>query len=253
MISIGTAEHGRLKRRHLKLANGFEYFKGEWLESDQHPLRSPTVFLVEQPPHSVLPTHFHTQNEFQVVVQGSGMFGRHPVREISVHYAGAYTGYGPIVAGPEGLSYFTIRSVYESGAHFLPEGKAKLRMGPKDQRYSEAIDPLDAEALARLAASEQRELLEDGGGVASRLLRLAPRAALRSAHSSPSNGQFLMVLAGTLRYQERELGRLEMLFVPPEDADALQAVAGSGGAEVLVLQIPPQATVYLDEPQVLAR
>jgi hypothetical protein len=35
MISIGSASHGRARRRHLRLDDGFECFKGERLEAGQ--------------------------------------------------------------------------------------------------------------------------------------------------------------------------------------------------------------------------
>ncbi len=88
MIVTGSAEHGQSRRRRLKLEDGFEYFKGEWLEAGQDPHLSPTMFLIEQGPHSKLAAHFHRQNEFQVVVEGAGTFGTHAVQAITVHYAG---------------------------------------------------------------------------------------------------------------------------------------------------------------------
>ena len=71
MIVTGSAKHGQSRRRKLRLEDGFEYFKGEWLEAGQDPHLSPTMFLIEQCPHSKLATHFHRQNEFQVVVEGA--------------------------------------------------------------------------------------------------------------------------------------------------------------------------------------
>ena len=83
-MRIGTAEHGRRRRRFLRLDNGFEYHKSEWLESPADDVPSPTAFLVEQGPGSTLPTHFHTQNEFQVVV-GFGKESRDKVGTVPFH------------------------------------------------------------------------------------------------------------------------------------------------------------------------
>jgi hypothetical protein len=41
---------------------------------------------------------------------------------VVVHYAGAFTGYGPLIAGPQGITYFTLRPVCESG--FIPLAQA---------------------------------------------------------------------------------------------------------------------------------
>jgi hypothetical protein len=243
MIRIGTAEHGRMRRRFLRLDNGFEYFKGEWLESPATEAPSPTAFLVEQSAGSTLATHFHLQNEFQVVVAGDGRFGRHAVRAVSVHYAGAYTGYGPIVAGASGLSYFTIRSMFESGAHFVPEARDRLKAGPKVQRFGEPIDPIGPEQLRAMDAIHIDDIIPAEDGMLARVLRLPPGAPLPIRHEGASSGQFQMVLGGVLRAEAGPLGRFEMVFVTSDEADA-GLVAGPDGAQVLSLQLPPRAVEY---------
>jgi quercetin dioxygenase-like cupin family protein len=243
MIQTGTAEHGRRRRRFLRLDNGFEYFKGEWLEAPAGSDPAPTAFLIEQAPGSTLPTHFHEQNEFQVVVAGDGLFGRHAVHAVSVHYAGAYTGYGPIVAGASGLSYFTIRSVLESGAHFLPEARDRLKRGPKVQRFGEPIDPLQPEQLRSIDAISVEDNIACEDGMFARVMRLPPGATLPIRHEGPSSGQYQMVLAGALCAEVSRLERFEMVFVTPDDADA-RLVAGPDGAQVLVLQLPQRALDY---------
>jgi hypothetical protein len=131
MIVTGTRAHGELRRRFLQLPSGFCYHKGEWMESGDDPLLSPTMFLVEQPAGKVLPTHWHRENQFQVVVGGGGTMGRHEIAPIMVHYAGAYSGYGPIIAGPEGVKYFTIRAVFEQGAMMAATQLESMIRGPK--------------------------------------------------------------------------------------------------------------------------
>jgi hypothetical protein len=242
-MRIGTAEHGRRRRRFLRLDNGFEYHKSEWLESPADAVPSPTAFLVEQGPDSTLPTHFHLQNEFQIVVAGDGHFARHAVRAVSVHYAGAHTGYGPIVAGPSGLSYFTLRSMFESGANFLPEARDRLRRGPKVQRFGDPIDPLAPEQLSSLGSVRVEDNIPSEDGLFARVVLLPPGAALPIRHEGPSSGQFQMVLAGSVCAGGRTLGALEMVFLAPDAAEA-DIVAGSGGAQVLCLQLPRRAAEY---------
>lgn len=103
------------------MSTAVPFHKGEWMESGQDPRLSPTVFLVEQPANTTLKTHFHGENQFQVFVRGSGSIGRETISPMTVHYAGAYTGYGPLLSGPEGLFYFTIRAV------FRPAPRARSR------------------------------------------------------------------------------------------------------------------------------
>lgn len=243
MIRIGTAEHGRQRRRFQRIDDGFEYFKGEWLESPADAVPSPTAFLIEQAALSTLRTHFHVQNEFQVVVAGGGTIGRHAARAVSVHYAGAYTGYGPIVAGPEGLSYFTLRSRLESGAYFIPEARHKLVPGPKLQRFGAPIDPASPAQLQALEAIRVEDNIACEDGMFARVVLLPPDAALPIRHEGPSSGQFQMVLAGTLCAQANRLGPLEMVFSGPDDPDP-GLVAGPQGAQVLSLQLPVRAAAY---------
>ena len=113
------------------------------------PARQPQAFLVEQDPNWTLRTHFHLQFQFQVVVAGSGTLGRHPLAPYTVHYTTPESGYGPIVSGDEGLSYFTIREVGGRGAHFLPESREEMQAGlAKAQVTSSRAAPLPAAGLA---------------------------------------------------------------------------------------------------------
>jgi hypothetical protein len=45
-----------------------------------------------------------------------------------VNYAGAYTAYGPIRPGADGLTFYTLRDAFDPGARFLPEYKKEHRM-----------------------------------------------------------------------------------------------------------------------------
>ena len=72
----------------------------------------PQAFLVKMhEPGSVIPPHFHVEDEFQVVVAGGGSLGKHALEGVAVHFAEAYTPYGPIRTGPDGLVFFTQRAI----------------------------------------------------------------------------------------------------------------------------------------------
>lgn len=244
MIITASAAHGRERRRHLRLPDGFEYHKSEWMECGQDPVLSPTVFLVEQFPGARLVTHFHGQNQFQVFVDGSGTIGPHALGPVVVHYAGAYTGYGPIVAGAQGLSYFTIRSVFEQGAMVLPEKRDMMRRGPKRQFHTDPIPPASAAELAGLEAVVVDDLVADQpDGVAVRRIRMPPGQASVALDPSLGWGQFSIVIAGSLEHDGRALVRWESLFASPDEpAPVLRA--GPEGADVLCLRPAPQDTAY---------
>ena len=45
----------------------------------------PQGFLVNQPPHSVTPPHFHETDQFQVFIEGDGVFGKPAPRVLSMN------------------------------------------------------------------------------------------------------------------------------------------------------------------------
>ncbi len=244
MIVLGTRAQGEARRRFLQLPSGFSYHKGEWLETNQDPLLSPTMFLIEQPADSVLPAHFHRENEFQVMVEGSGTIGRHQIGPIMVHYAGAFTGYGPIIAGVQGVKYFTIRSVFESGAMMVATDRDRMIRGPKRQVHADVYQPLGEAAMAGLDDVQSVELIAvTAEKLAARVWQLPPNGSVLSLDPQGSNGQFHMVLSGHLKQAGQVLRQWETVFVSA-DEPALLLEAGAGGAEVLMMQMPVKASEY---------
>jgi len=244
MIFVGTEAKHREMRRPLTLPNGTNYFKGEYLQAPPDPGLSPQAFLIEQSANSTILPHFHRQNQFQVVVGGYGSIGRHELRPVTVHYAGAYTGYGPLVAGPEGLRYFTLRAVSESGANFLPEARPDLVKGPKRHYTSAPLDCRSTAELGKLAgprADQVRPPEEDALAVIR--YSLPPGTSITALAPTGSAGQFLMLAAGTLVHEGATLRQWENLFVSA-DEPAYAMRAGPQGAEVLLLQYPPLDPSY---------
>lgn len=244
MIVTGTRAHGQTRRRLLQLPDGFSYHKAEWMESGEDPLLSPTVFLIEQHADKVLPTHWHRENQFQVIVGGAGTMGRHEIGPIMVHYAGAYSGYGPIISGPQGVMYFTIRAVHEQGAMMASRDRDRMVRGPKRQASTERYVPLDEATIAQLAAPRCVDLIEPAPDkLAAQVWQLPPAASAQALDPAGSSGQFLMVLAGELRHAGQALHQWETVFVSADEpAQWLQA--GAQGAQVLLMQIPPKDDVY---------
>src|SRR5262245_38428116 len=103
MIVVGSIEQSRANRNHRVLPNGAGFWRSELVTIEG----GPQSFLVEQEPHTIVLPHFHFEDEFQVVVGGSGSLGSHTLRPGFVHYAARHTGYGPLKAGAAGLAYLT--------------------------------------------------------------------------------------------------------------------------------------------------
>ncbi|WP_326537883.1 hypothetical protein [Pseudorhodoferax sp.] len=243
MSSVGTRQHGASKRRAIT-AMGVPFHKSEWMESGDDPLRSPTISLIEQAPNSTLGTHFHRQNQFQLFVHGGGSIGRDTLAPLTVHYAGAYTGYGPLVAGDEGIHYFTIRPVCEAGAIPVDQAREQMVRGPKRHAQAGPVACTPPEALAALRQASSEEVIavaDDGLG--ARVHRLPPHAPLDLAVPAATDCSFAVVLGGSLQHAERTLQRWESLaWWADETPPVLQA--GPQGAELILLFTPPKAQAY---------
>jgi len=203
--------------------------------------RPPQAFLVQQEPGAVVHPHFHYVDQFQVIVEGGGEIGHHPLAPLTVHFAGACTGYGPIRPGPQGLGYFTFRASADStGAQFLPAMRDRRR--PIKRRYilADPVDPLGVEGLRGLADPVCECILAHEDGLAAHMLRLPPGSRLTAPAPGGTAGQSVLVVSGAIRHDGRRLDRWSTLFVPA-DEPALAVDAGEEGAEVLVLGYPRSA------------
>jgi len=243
MIRLGTRQNGDLRRRTIPVLDD-SYFKGEWMESGDDPALSPTVALIEQPPNSVLVPHFHRQNQFQLFVDGSGSIGATALAPLSIHYAGAFTGYGPLVAGPDGIKYFTMRSVCETGLVPISDAREKMLRGPK--RHAQfgplnVVSNVDLQGLTEVHTDAVIPLSDDGLG--AEVIHLPASGTLSPRRHPASAGFFLVVMAGTLVYADTQLESWESLFVSADEILPPFNV-GKGGLQVLVLHFPSKASVY---------
>jgi rubredoxin len=199
----------------------------------------PQCFVVDQPPGSTVEPHFHIEDEFQLVVAGGGRLGRHPVEPLAIHYSGAYTPYGPIVAGREGIRYFTLRAKRDPGAKFLPAERDQMKPAPKRfYMAGESLRPSPAAALAGLEAPRFVPLIEETAErVGVFLAEAGPGGRIEGPDPAGTGGQYLVVTAGSAEAEGRRLGPYGTAFVAPGEP-ALAMTAGPEGAQVVVMQFP---------------
>lgn len=196
----------------------------------------PMAFLVEQPAGSVVASHFHESNQFQIVVGGSGSLGRHALQPIAVHYSNAFSAYGPITAGEEGLQYLTLRNGYDRGARYLPAAREELR--GVHRRFREAVADATPPAGPPAEATTETLLAATPDGLGAWRHRLPPGAPLQGPDPASGDGQFWVVTSGALRGADgATLPALSCAFVGPDEAP-LAVTAGETGLEVVVVQYP---------------
>lgn len=202
---------------------------------------APQAFLIEQSPESIASAHFHDGNQFQVVVAGNGLLGKHPVRPYTVHYASLHTGYGPLVAGTEGLSYLTLRARPGCPPIWLPEQKHLMQPGPRCNIESAPSDTeQSAERLVRNAVTIETMLMPRDEGIAAWMLRIPPNDTATPPPHPKSGGQYRIVAGGSIRADGRLLGHLACIFVPGPESDTA-ITSGPDGLDVLVLQFPEES------------
>lgn len=246
MLLVGTREHAESARKLGQLYNGMQYWRNDFFKSSEEDVCTPQCYLIEQFPGGVNPTHFHVQNQFQLFTRGEGTIGRSPkpLRAFTVHYAGAYTGYGPIVAGPEGVDYITMRAFRDPGAKFVPQQRELLRAGPKRHWASDPLAPMASDALAALQAPALEVVhAPDAEGLAVDQVRLPANSATDVRIAPAAVAMFIVVIQGAIERDGRQLANLENLFVSAHDAPC-RITTGNVPAEVLVLHMPAHDPAY---------
>ncbi|KAF3996503.1 hypothetical protein [Glaciimonas immobilis] len=247
MQTLAQATAGRRRRDTPQ----FVGFITDLIVSDDDAWPRPQAYLVEQTPNWTLPTHFHTQHQFQLFVSGTGSLGKHGVRKLEVHYASPYSAYGPLQSGPDGLAYLTLRLISDTGAWYLPESRPHLPLRIKKQQLHAAPS---AEAMAQPLMTLEHVVEEvliplTESGLAAWLIRIPPgQKAVTPACADNNGGRFYVVTEGELKIGDVSLAALGSLYSSSvkNSNQALDLQAVATGAELIVLQFPASAMVPTD-------
>src|SRR3954470_22231037 len=123
--------------------------------------RDPYAFLSEGSPHRRLVPHYHAVDQFQVIVRGDGLMGRHKLAPYAVHFSRANTPYGPLVGGEQGLGFLTLRSMGDpSGQHHLPKAMPDL-MGIPDRQPWQVSEVARFEAIGQAYAKPFEKIKDE--------------------------------------------------------------------------------------------
>lgn len=227
------------------LANeaGEQIGAGDILVSQEGEFPSPHAIYTGQPGRLRIPPHYHDNAQFQIFVEGDAMFGSRPLRPLTVHYATHQTGYGPIVSGPQGLIYITLRLGTEFGAHYADRPEERARMNPAIPRrqITQEVGAIGPGALQGLKEAQVTNALgPEPGGLAAWVVRLPPGATLPAPVHAGGAGQFCTVTGGSMLVDGRQCERHAVVWVGPEE-DGFSLCAGEHGLEVVVCQFPREA------------
>jgi len=186
-----------------------------------------------------IPTHFHSVEQFQYVVTGSGMIGGRPLEAGVVHYADRFTPYGPLGAGPLGMTYATLRPSHDTGVFVMPAGRHRLadlmaasnRPAADHRQYTVDL----REAVGGTGPSEWVDLAQTGDG-----FRIAVTGV--PAHSAPppvivgGSGAYVLVVRGAVDDGEGSHEAGSITWRAP--GDFVPSRAAGEGARLALLQFP---------------
>lgn len=198
---------------------------------------TPNAFLVEQPAGATIRTHFHVNSQWQVFVGGSGRLGQKPVQGYVAQYVAPHTGYGPIVAGDDGLWYFTLRPSAQTGAKYLPESRSQLDLNrPKRQFTSELFAPDAANANQPVVEM----IAPQPGGLAAWMVYVLPGQTHQPPAHAGGLARYYVVTRGEMIADGDHLGPLSLVWVDGKNM-AMPLQAGAEGLTVLAMQFPGTA------------
>ena len=206
---------------------------------------APQAFMVQYDPNRVSRAHFHHVDQFQIVVRGEGKLGRHDVEPYSVHFARAFTPYGPLVASPQGMTFLTLRRSCDPGAQRLPESKPKLDAVPDRRPWQITCDAAFGGNTMPQSGVRVEPMLDikDDAGLATYAIAMAPDTSAYAPDPSRGQGQFVVVLEGDLVHDGKAHRAITVVWVDSHEG-AFRIQAGAHGLKGLILSFPRAAAKH---------
>jgi hypothetical protein len=238
-----------LARRHVVKSpgTGIDHWGTEFFgpRSSTSVAPGPQATMSEMNANETIVPHFHGVTQFQIFAAGYGKIGRggDTLQPLTLQYKDRHTAYGPVVAGPHGLTFMALRiKTGDSAPVYLDKPGYRDKLKPSKRRnlisppVGLSIEPVmqyRQEAVWEPLFAE-RDIKDE---MAAHMLRLGAGMAATGPDPQQSGGYYLFVANGSLNWAGKSYPRWSMVVVEPND-DAVEFRAGDTGLEVLVLQYP---------------
>lgn len=202
------------------------------------------AFRIDMNAGQVLDSHFHIVDQFQIFIAGSGTIGKESTDIVTAHYADHHTGYGPLIAGPQGMSYLTLRPKTDAGLIKLSTPNVRAQLKPTKRRHgvSQPVTLSIPPVMAHREAPVVEQVMADRpdhDGMAVKIYRLGSLQEIEAPATQGTGGYYLIVLNGSLIHEGATLGQWSLVFVRHDDI-APMIRAGSHGVEVMAAIFPVQ-------------
>ena len=203
----------------------------------------PQATMSEMQAHESLKTHFHGVSMFQLFIAGSGTIGNRgqELKPLSIQFKDRHTTYGPVTAGPQGLSFVALR-MYTGDSkpvfiHNKVEAKNKIRPSKRRNLISKPVHfSIEPVLRARTEATWETMLKEDDG-VHAQVVRLGANMSAMAPNPKIAGGYYIFVGNGSMIKDGEDLPLWSMAVVENTE-ESYEIQAGKNGLEALVLQYP---------------
>ena len=181
--------------------------------------------------------HFHEVDQFQVIMEGSGDFGRHPVKPYHVHFSRAYTPYGPLISAKDtGWGFIVLRSRLDSGAQRFPDSREKLKRIANRKPWQVTAEARFPQATTGVATLDIEEI-KDEQGLYTCTITMAPGTRTMTPDQDGGDGQYVIAVKGSVIHQGVEKTAPAVIFLR-RDEPIIELQAGTQGLHAIVLNFP---------------
>ncbi len=206
----------------------------------------PQALMTQMAANETILPHFHGVAQFQIFPSGAGVMAKTEVRPLMLQYKDHHSAYGPLIAGPHGLTFIALRNrIGDSAPVYLskPGYREKLKPSKRRNWISPHIElstrPVmqfrKEVAWEQVFHPEKTEKITDE--LSARLLRLGAGMSATGPDPGIGGGYYVFVANGSMQSNEETLPQWSMVYVEPDES-ALEIKAGSIGLEALVMQFP---------------
>lgn len=202
----------------------------------------PQALMTQMAANETILPHFHGVAQFQIFPSGAGMMAKTEVRPLMLQYKDHHSAYGPLVAGPQGLTFIALRNrIGDSAPVYLSKPGYKEKLKPSKRRNwvsphinlsTRPVLQFRKEVAWEPVFDAEKKITDE---LSAQLLRLGAGMSAMGPDPQAGGGYYVFVANGSLEKHGESLPAWSMIFVEPGE-DAFEIKAGSVGLEVLVMQ-----------------
>ena len=198
---------------------------------------APTAALNRYEGMKISNAHFHEVDQFQVIVEGSGDFGRHPVKPYYVHFSRAHTPYGPLQSNKDtGWGFIVLRSRFDPGAQRFPWALDKLKQIPDRQPW-QVTTKVDFPPATNGVSVRDVPEIRDERGLFTRTITMGPNTRTMTPDRLGGDGQYVVVVKGSIVHDGAEREAPTVMFIDRSEPP-IEIRAGAKGLEAIIMNFP---------------